>query len=132
MEERWPGCLVVGAESPPFRSLTGGEEVEMIERVHATNAHVVWVGLGTPSQDVFVDRFRSGLNRTLVAVGAAFDFHSGTKAQAPRSIQRAGMEWAWRLAHEPRRLWRRYLVGNARFVAAVIMSRPRLCGQQRP
>ena len=79
----------------------------------------MWVGLGTPLQDLFVDQFRDRLETTLVAIGAAFDFLAGTKRQAPRWAQDCGLEWAFRLANEPRRLWRRYLVGNALFIAGL-------------
>lgn len=123
---RWPGAQVAGAESPPFRPLTALEEEAVVERIGAATPDVVWVGLGTPNQDRFVDRFRDRLGATLVAVGAAFDFHAGTKRQAPRRVQRAGMEWAWRLACEPRRLAKRYVVGNARFIAANARRRPEL------
>jgi N-acetylglucosaminyldiphosphoundecaprenol N-acetyl-beta-D-mannosaminyltransferase len=118
LNELAPGIQLVGAESPPFRSLSDREEAELIDRVSVARPDVIWVGLGTPRQDVFVDRFRDRLGATLIAVGAAFDFHAGAKRQAPRWMQDRGLEWAFRLATEPRRLWRRYLVGNARFLGA--------------
>jgi N-acetylglucosaminyldiphosphoundecaprenol N-acetyl-beta-D-mannosaminyltransferase len=114
-----PDIEIVGVESPPFRPLTTLEEVELVERVHQARPHVVWVGLGTPLQDLFVDRFRDRLGVTLIAVGAAFDFVAGAKPEAPTWAQEFGLEWAFRLAAEPRRLWRRYLVGNASFLAGV-------------
>jgi N-acetylglucosaminyldiphosphoundecaprenol N-acetyl-beta-D-mannosaminyltransferase len=114
-----PGIRVVGAEAPPFRPLSASEEAELTERVRLAEPDIVWVGLGTPRQDVFVDRFRNRLGASLVAVGAAFDFITGNKRQAPRWIQDRGFEWAFRLATEPRRLWRRYLIGNAVFLAGV-------------
>lgn len=126
LRERFPGVAIVGVESPPFRPLEAAEEDALEARVRASGAHVVWVGLGTPRQDVFVDRFRDRLGACLVAVGAAFDFHSGNKKQAPPWMQRAGLEWFYRLATEPRRLWKRYLVGNAQFVWSVLRRRPRL------
>ena len=113
-----PRAEVVGAESPPFRPLRADEEVELVERIRLAQPDVVWIGLGTPLQDLFVARFRDRLGATLVAVGAAFDFIAGTKPQAPVWLQDRGLEWAFRLATEPRRLWRRYLFGNARFLAA--------------
>jgi N-acetylglucosaminyldiphosphoundecaprenol N-acetyl-beta-D-mannosaminyltransferase len=114
-----PDVQVVGVESPPFRPLTEGEEAELVERVRQAEPDVVWVGLGTPRQDLFVDRFRDLLGATLVAVGAAFDFLADTKRQAPTWMQDRGLEWAFRLATEPRRLWRRYLIGNVGFLAGV-------------
>ncbi len=113
-----PGIEIVGAESPPFRPLTEREEVELVERIRLARPHIVWAGLGTPLQDLFVDRFRNRLGTTLVAVGAAFDFIAGNKRQAPRWMQDHGLEWIFRLSTEPRRLWRRYLLGNTRFLRA--------------
>ena len=124
MQERFPGLEVVGAESPPFRALTPDESADLVSRVRSVRADVVWVGLGTPKQDVFVDEYRDQLGAALVAVGAAFDFHAGAKKQAPRWVQRAGMEWAFRLLAEPGRLWKRYLVGNAQFVWGVLRDKP--------
>jgi N-acetylglucosaminyldiphosphoundecaprenol N-acetyl-beta-D-mannosaminyltransferase len=115
-----PRVQLVGVEAPPFRPLTEREEAELVERVHLARPDLVWVGLGTPRQDLFVDRFRDRLGATLVAVGAAFDFLGGAKRQAPTWMQDRGLEWAFRLATEPRRLWRRYLVGNAVFLAGVV------------
>lgn len=116
---RYPGVEIVGVESPPFRPLTEQEEGDLEERVHAAEATMVWVGLGTPKQDHFVDAFRDRFGIPLVAVGAAFDFIAGTQSQAPAWMQDRGLEWAYRFSKEPRRLWKRYLVGNAVFLAGV-------------
>lgn len=116
LERRFPGIEVVGVESPPYRPLSVDERRALVERVTASSAQVVWVGLGTPKQDVFVDEFAEELGMPLVAVGAAFDFLSGHKPMAPTWMQRAGLEWLYRLLREPRRLWRRYLVGNVVFL----------------
>ena len=126
LRERFPGVEFVGVESGPFRNLTDNEEQELAKRIADSGADVVWVGLGTPRQDLFVDRFRELVPATFIAVGAAFDFHAGTKKQAPRVVQRFGFEWLFRLVTEPRRLWKRYLIGNARFVWSVVRRRPRL------
>jgi N-acetylglucosaminyldiphosphoundecaprenol N-acetyl-beta-D-mannosaminyltransferase len=114
-----PGVQVVGVESPPFRPLIAAEEAELVERIRRARPHVVWVGLGTPRQDLFVSRFRDHLDSILVAVGAAFDFIAGSKRQAPTWMQDHGLEWAFRLTTEPRRLWRRYLIGNLQFLAGM-------------
>jgi N-acetylglucosaminyldiphosphoundecaprenol N-acetyl-beta-D-mannosaminyltransferase len=119
LTELAPGIEIAGVESPPFRPLSGREEAELVERVRDARVDVVWVGLGTPLQDLFVDRFRDRLGTTLVAVGAAFDFIAGAKCQAPRWMRDHGLEWAFRLGTEPRRLWRRYLIGNLAFLAGV-------------
>jgi N-acetylglucosaminyldiphosphoundecaprenol N-acetyl-beta-D-mannosaminyltransferase len=121
---RFPGVDIVGVESPPFRALSDDESAELVDRVRASGADVVWVGLGTPKQDVFVDAYRDRLGAALIAVGAAFDFHAGTKKQAPAWVQRVGMEWAFRLLAEPGRLWKRYLVGNTQFVWGVLRDKP--------
>jgi N-acetylglucosaminyldiphosphoundecaprenol N-acetyl-beta-D-mannosaminyltransferase len=126
LEAEYPGVELVGVESGPFRSLTDAEERELAARIVESGADIVWVGLGTPRQDLFVDRFRDLAPATFVAVGAAFDFHAGTKRQAPRVLQRLGLEWLFRLVTEPRRLWKRYLIGNGRFIWAVVRRRPRL------
>jgi N-acetylglucosaminyldiphosphoundecaprenol N-acetyl-beta-D-mannosaminyltransferase len=113
---RYPGAKIVGVESPPFRPLLGDEVDALVERVAAAKPDVFWVGLGTPRQDQFVAEYAARLNCTVVPVGAAFDFHAGSKQSAPAFLQRHGMEWAYRLAIEPRRLWKRYLVGNPVFI----------------
>ena len=117
--ERWPDANVVGAESPPFRPETAAERAERDRRVVDAGATLGWVGLGTPKQDHEVRRLADQLPVTALAVGAAFDFIAGTVRQAPPWAQRSGLAWAFRWAVEPRRLTRRYLWGNPRFVWAV-------------
>ena len=119
IEQRWPGAQVVGADSPPFRPLTQAEQSAQDDAIVASGADVVWVGLGTPKQDWEAARVAASTGRMALAVGAAFDFIAGTKPQAPLWMQRAGAEWAFRLATEPRRLARRYFWGNPRFLLAV-------------
>lgn len=120
LRRRYRRATVVGTDSPAFRPLTDQERAHQIERISASGAQVVWVGLGTPKQDLEVARLARELPLVFVAVGAAFDFVAGTKPQAPLWMQRNGLEWVFRLASEPRRLWRRYLFGNARFVRAAV------------
>ena len=115
---RFPEAQVVGWESPPFRKLTDDEVRAQDDRIRDSRAEIVWVGLGTPKQDYEVRRLADALPVTAVAVGAAFDFTAGTKPRAPRWMRSAGLEWLHRLASEPRRLWRRYLIGNVVFVWA--------------
>ncbi|MFM2437806.1 MAG: hypothetical protein RLZ55_617 [Actinomycetota bacterium] len=121
--ERWPDARIVGAESPPFRPLSAAEQAEASRRIDASGADIVWVGLGTPKQDWEVARIAAASPVVAMAVGAAFDFLAGTKPQAPQWLQRAGLEWGYRLATEPRRLGRRYLWGNPRFLAAAWRGR---------
>lgn len=123
ISERWPQALIVGAESPPFRPLTDVEQAEVSGRIDASGADIVWVGLGTPKQDWEVARVAAASPVVAMAVGAAFDFLAGAKPQAPAWVQRSGLEWGYRLASEPRRLGRRYLWGNPRFLAAAWRGR---------
>lgn len=123
IESRWPGALVVGVESPPFRELSDDELRMSIANISASRADVVWVGMGTPKQDFLVHRMSAMSGHTFVAIGAAFDFIAGTKRQAPRWMMRIGLEWLYRLLSEPRRLWNRYLVYNWRFVRLLARSR---------
>lgn len=115
---RWPRVKVVGAESPPFRPMTDKEQAEQEGRIRDSGATMVWVGLGTPKQDFAVAQLARRSPATFLAVGAAFDFLAGSKPQAPLWMQRSGTEWAFRLVKEPRRLARRYLWGNPRFLLA--------------
>jgi N-acetylglucosaminyldiphosphoundecaprenol N-acetyl-beta-D-mannosaminyltransferase len=108
---------VVGTYSPPFRPLTAEEDAELVDHINALEPDIVWVGLSTPKQERWMyDHLGRIAASVLVGVGAAFDFHAGLKKQAPRWVQRSGLEWFFRLGTEPRRLWRRYLVNNPAFV----------------
>jgi len=111
---------IVGMEAPPFRKLTPGEVDELVQRIELAKPDIVWVGVGTPRQDNFVALHAQRFGCTLVPVGAAFDFNSGTKRSAPKFIQRMGFEWLYRFAQEPRRLWRRYLIGIPVFIFGVL------------
>ena len=100
---------IVGTYAPPYRSLTTSEEDEVLARINDVHPDIVWVGLGSPKQDSWMSAYRERLDApVLIGVGAAFDFLSGRKPQAPRWIQRSGFEWLFRLATEPKRLWPRY------------------------
>jgi len=115
---RHPGLQIVGGHCPPFRALTTAEETAVAHEINRSCADVVWVGIGVPKQETWMARMRDRLDApVLVGVGAAFDFHAGLVPQAPDALQRMGLEWAFRLVQEPRRLWRRYLRYNPRFVA---------------
>jgi len=116
--ERWPSAVVVGAESPPFRAMSVSEIADQDGRIRDSGATIVWVGLGTPKQDWEVARLAGSVPVVAMALGAAFDFLAGVKPQAPLWMQKSGTEWAFRLASEPRRLAKRYLWGNPRFLVA--------------
>jgi N-acetylglucosaminyldiphosphoundecaprenol N-acetyl-beta-D-mannosaminyltransferase len=128
---RFPMLKVVGSYTPPFRALTAAEDADVVRRINDANPDIIWVGLSTPKQEEWmaehVGRVRAPV---LIGVGAAFDFHAGLKKQAPRWMQRAGLEWLFRLATEPRRLWRRYLANNPAFVWRVCLQLARVRGGQ--
>jgi N-acetylglucosaminyldiphosphoundecaprenol N-acetyl-beta-D-mannosaminyltransferase len=120
LRTRYPGIRIVGGYSPPHRPLTAAEEELVAQEINATEADVVWVGIGVPKQEKWMASMRGRLEApVLIGVGAAFDFHAGLVPQAPPSLQKIGLEWAYRLVQEPRRLWRRYLRYNPRFVLAL-------------
>jgi len=121
-----PGLRIVEAISPPFRALTAAEDAAFVDRLRASGARVVFVGLGCPRQEMWCATHAERVGAVCLAVGAAFDFHAGLLRQAPAGLQRAGLEWAFRLAVEPRRLWRRYARVVPRFLAGD--ARERLLG----
>lgn len=114
---RFPDLEIRGAESPPFRRLTSAEDRETVDRINASGAGLIFLGLGCPKQEIFAYMHRERIRGVQLCVGAAFDFLAGTKPMAPAWMQERGLEWLFRLCSEPRRLWRRYLVGNSIFLA---------------
>lgn len=121
--QRFPGLRFVGTYTPPFRPLTPAEDAEVVERINRAAPDIVWVGISAPKQDRWMAEHVGRLTApVLIGVGAAFDFHSGRKRQAPRWMQGAGLEWLFRLSQEPRRLWQRYLVYNPMFVGLVLLQ----------
>lgn len=118
LQRRHPGMIVAGYRSPPFRPLTAAEDKDDIDTINAARPDFVWVGLGMPKQEKWmVDHVGKIEATALMGVGAAFDFHAGTKPRAPVWMQRNGLEWLFRLMSEPRRLAHRYLIDNGLFVA---------------
>ena len=120
VDRRFPGVEIAGLISPPFRPLSDAELGAQDTSIKNSGAQVIWVGLGTPKQDFEAQRICDSLGVTTAAVGAAFDFVAGTKPEAPDWMRRRGLEWVFRLVSEPRRLWKRYLFGNTRFVIIVL------------
>jgi N-acetylglucosaminyldiphosphoundecaprenol N-acetyl-beta-D-mannosaminyltransferase len=119
LRRRHPGVKIVGGYSPPHRELSEEERAAIVHEINHSRADVVWVGIGVPKQEKWMAEMRPELDApVLVGVGAAFDFHAGLVPQAPNWMQEAGLEWAYRLAHEPRRLWKRYLRYNPRFLGS--------------
>jgi|SRR5437588_1048349 len=118
LRRRFPGLRIVGGYAPPFRPLSDDEDSWIARQINRSGADVVWVGTGQPKQEKWMHRMRDRLSPPLlIGVGAAFDFHAGLVPQAPSWMQSLGLEWSYRLAHEPRRLWRRYARYNPRFIA---------------
>lgn len=121
LTKRFPWLSVAGTCTPPFRPLSAEEDEQVVHRINEAAPDIVWVGLGTPKQEYWMAEHVGRIEApVLIGVGAAFDFHAGLKAQAPRWMQRSGLEWLFRLATEPRRLWRRYLQNNPAFVALTL------------
>ncbi|MEA2582813.1 MAG: N-acetylglucosaminyldiphosphoundecaprenol N-acetyl-beta-D-mannosaminyltransferase [Thermomicrobiales bacterium] len=124
LQMRFPGLKVAGTHTPPALPIGAVEDATTIRRINEAAADVVWVGLGNPKQEWWVANHRRLLDApVLIAVGAAFDFHTGRIRQAPRWMQRNGLEWVFRLSQDPHRLWKRYLVCNSQFVAKVFRER---------
>jgi len=124
MEARFPGVQIAGTYCPPFRPLNESEKEDLREKITASNADILWVGLSTPKQERFMAEFLPRIPvKVMLGVGAAFDFHTGRAKQAPRWMQHAGLEWFFRLITEPRRLWKRYLLQVPRFALLVGMDR---------
>jgi len=120
---RYPGLEVAGTYSPPFGTMKPDEEAQMIAGVHQVRPDILWVGLGTPKQERLMARYILRFDvPVLIGIGAAFDFHTGQKKQAPRWMQRSGLEWLFRLLSEPSRLWRRYLINIPIFVTLVALQ----------
>jgi N-acetylglucosaminyldiphosphoundecaprenol N-acetyl-beta-D-mannosaminyltransferase len=120
MREMFPELIIAGVASPPFRPMTTSENDALCTRINNSGADVVFIGLGVPRQEIFADANRDKIRGVQLCVGAAFDFHAGNKKTAPAFMQRSGLEWLFRLSHEPRRLWKRYLVTNTIFIALVM------------
>lgn len=134
-----PDLRVAGTEPSRFRCLSDHEQRELADRIRNSGASIVFAGLGCPRQEVWVYELGHLLSLPLIAVGAAFDFHAGLLPQAPPRLQDAGLEWLFRLAYEPRRLWRRYVLLNPAYVCLLLIQalgiwpfRPAAGAQQPP
>ncbi len=122
LKQRFPRLKIAGGLAPRFLRVKEMEDTSVLDEINNSGADILWVGLGSPKQDYWMAMHRENIRiPVLIGAGAAFDFLAGTKPQAPRWMQRSGLEWLFRLLCEPRRLWRRYLIGNLRFV--VLMFR---------
>ena len=123
LAKRFPGIIIAGAESPPFRKLTAEEDKAIVERINASGARLVFIGLGCPKQEFFAFEHKSSIRAVQLCVGAAFDFLAKTKPQAPKWMQKRGLEWLFRLLAEPIRLRPRYLITNTRFIGMFMITK---------
>jgi N-acetylglucosaminyldiphosphoundecaprenol N-acetyl-beta-D-mannosaminyltransferase len=119
-KERYPSLKIPYFYSPPFRALMAEEDAKVIAEINASNARILFVGLGCPKQERWMAEHRSKIQSVMIGVGAAFDYYAGTKLQAPHWMQKLGLEWLFRLSLEPHRLGWRYLYHNPRFLALVL------------
>jgi N-acetylglucosaminyldiphosphoundecaprenol N-acetyl-beta-D-mannosaminyltransferase len=132
LRARFPTLKVAGSEPSKFRTTTEQEKREIVERIQDSGARVTFVGLGCPRQEIFAFEYRDDLQIPVLAVGAAFDYHAGLVAEPPAWIQRYGLQWLYRLAQDPRRLWRRYVLLNPRFLAGLAAQRAGFRGVHAP
>jgi len=122
LKAEFPDLQIAGSEPSRFRRLSPGEKAAVSDRIKASGARVVLVGLGCPRQEVWAYEYRDLVSMPVLAVGAAFDFHAGTLAQAPPWMQERGLEWLFRLTREPRRLWKRYLLLNPTYLFNIFIE----------
>ena len=131
LTQRFPGMKVVGTYTPPFRPLNPAEEAELIRTVSELKPDFFWVGLSTPKQEKFMDQYLSKLDtKLMLGVGAAFDIHTGRIKDAPYWMKLTGVQWMHRIYQDPRRLWRRYLVNNPKFVYRITLELLGIAKQQ--
>jgi N-acetylglucosaminyldiphosphoundecaprenol N-acetyl-beta-D-mannosaminyltransferase len=126
LQSKFPSLKIAGSQPSRFRRVSADEKKEIVQQIRDSGARVVFAGLGCPRQEVWAYEYREALSMPVVAVGAAFDFHAGTVPQAPDTLQRAGLEWAYRFSKEPKRLWRRYALLNPLYVAMITAQATRL------
>jgi N-acetylglucosaminyldiphosphoundecaprenol N-acetyl-beta-D-mannosaminyltransferase len=116
LERRYPGVRVVCRIAPPFRPLTPEEDEAVTKEIRSSGARILFVGIGCPKQERWMEAHKDRIPAVMLGVGAAFDFHTGRVRQAPGWMQAAGLEWLFRLLMDPKRLWKRYAKHNPRFV----------------
>lgn len=116
LHEKYPGLKLAGLESPPFRPLTEEEDQAVIDRINQSGTDILWVGLGAPKQERWMYEHRDKIHALMFGVGAGFDFHAGTVKRAPKWMREHYLEWLYRLLQDPKRLWKRYVVTNTKFI----------------
>ena len=123
MRVRFPNLKIAGSHAPPFRPLSPEEDAAVIARINASGAGIVFVGLGCPKQELWIAEHVGHIDAVMIGIGAAFDFHAGNITRAPVYLQKVGLEWLYRLAKEPRRLFNRYLTTNLLFLKYVLQGK---------
>ena len=128
LEKDYPGIQIVGMYSPPFRPLTSKEDKDICEEINNLHPDFLWVGIGAPKQEMWMWEHQAKIRDTvMLGVGAGFDFFAGTLAKAPEWVEKAGLEWLFRLSREPKRLWRRYVLGGAKYIYYLAEARMKKC-----
>ena len=121
LENHFPGIDIVGVYSPPYGEWSDKENKKIVSIINKSNADILWVGVSSPKQDIWISRNKKILEcKVAIGVGAAFDFHSGRVERAPIWVQKLGFEWLFRFTQDPRRLWKRYIIGNLQFIIIII------------
>ena len=116
LRERYPHLQIAGMVSPPFRSLSAEEDAAEVEKINASGADIIWIGLGAPKQENWMYDHRDKVHGVMIGVGAGFDYHAGNIKRAPMWMQKLSLEWLYRLMQDPKRLFKRYLVTNTRYL----------------
>lgn len=119
--ETYPGIQITGMCSPPFRSMTDDEDIAIVKRINETHSDYVWVGLGAPKQEKWMAAHQGRINGLMVGVGAGFDYYAGNIERAPEWMQRSNLEWLYRLLQDPKRLFKRYLSTNTKFIIQALI-----------
>jgi exopolysaccharide biosynthesis WecB/TagA/CpsF family protein len=136
LQQKFAGLKIAGLEPSKFRTTSAAEKTQIAQRIRDSGARIVFVGLGCPRQEVFAYEYRVLVGVPMLAVGAAFDYHAGLVDEPPNWVQRAGLQWAYRLAQQPRRLWRRYVLLNPAYLALLTAQLLRVwrpnAGRTRP
>lgn len=122
LNKLFPDLIIAGHYSPPFRDLTDEEDAQIVNKINASGAGTLWVSLGCPKQEIWMENHKHRIKAVMIGVGAAFDYHAGTISRAPNWMQRLGLEWFHRLSAEPKRLWKRYLITNSIFITRIPKS----------
>lgn len=121
--DKYPNMRIVGMYSPPFRRLTKDEDREIIESINSSNTDFIWVGLGAPKQEIWMSKHKESINGLMLGVGAGFDYHAGNISRAPKWMQNMSLEWLYRLSQDPKRLIKRYVETNMKFIKCIFIEK---------